>query len=195
MIEEDRVRHKPRVSEGRRALYVNVAARALTAAREGIAIESGRVTLGSAKQDMSLEIMGAKLTRRTDDDFDRIEIPCNAGKRPARLLIMRAALTGRAFLGRLATSLALQIIDPDSGPAPDAGMLERLFSLTPSEARVTVKLAVGRDVEEIAADTRTSVGTIRTHLKRVLSKTGTNRQGELISLILRSATFSPVKQR
>ena len=178
----------------RRALYLNAAARQLTVARDGIAIESGRVTLGSLMQDRILEKAGAGTAGRTDDDFDRIEIPRHSGKRPARLLIMRASVSGALPWGVSQPSLALQFIDPDSGTAPDAAIVEKLFSLTPSEARVTVKLAVGRNVEEIAADTRTSVGTIRTHLKRILSKTGTKRQGELISLILRSTSSLPVKQ-
>ena len=38
----------------RRALYWNAAARQLTAARDGIAVESGRVTLGSSRQDRIL---------------------------------------------------------------------------------------------------------------------------------------------
>jgi DNA-binding CsgD family transcriptional regulator len=35
----------------------------------------------------------------------------------------------------------------------------------------------------------TSIDTVRTHVKRILSKTSTTRQGELISLVLRTAPF------
>jgi hypothetical protein len=34
------------------------------------------------------------------------------------------------------------------------------------------------------------VETVRTHVKRLLSKTGTDRQGELIALILRSVPLN-----
>jgi DNA-binding CsgD family transcriptional regulator len=38
----------------------------------------------------------------------------------------------------------------------------------------------------VAADLDISVLTARTHIRRVLSKTATNRQGELIALVLRT---------
>ncbi len=81
------------------------------------------------------------------------------------------------------------IIDSEAGPQPDPAAIGEIFSLTPAEARLAVRLASGEALEDIAQQTSASIETVRTHLKRIFSKTGTRRQGELISLILRSVPF------
>ena len=48
---------------------------------------------------------------------------------------------------------------------------------------------LGRNVDDVASEIGSSVETVRTHVRRILSKTGTTRQGELISLILRISPF------
>jgi DNA-binding CsgD family transcriptional regulator len=47
-------------------------------------------------------------------------------------------------------------------------------------------------VEEVAAKLNISIETVRTHVRRVLSKTATNRQGELIALVLRTVPTDPI---
>lgn len=54
---------------------------------------------------------------------------------------------------------------------------------------MTARLVMGLSAEEIAAEFQTSIQTVRTHIKRVLDKTFTARQGELISMILRTVPF------
>jgi DNA-binding CsgD family transcriptional regulator len=54
---------------------------------------------------------------------------------------------------------------------------------------VAGRLVAGRSVEEIGAESGISTETVRTHVKRVLSKTATGRQAELISLVLRTVPF------
>lgn len=65
--------------------------------------------------------------------------------------------------------------------------LERLFSLTRTEAEVTVRLAQGESPEAIASARGVSVETVRGQLRSVFSKTGTHRQGELVCLLGRVA--------
>lgn len=70
---------------------------------------------------------------------------------------------------------------------PTAADLVRAFTLTPTEAEVTVELAAGRSVADIATARGVSVYTIRTHLKRVMVKTGTHSQAALVSKVFRGA--------
>lgn len=56
--------------------------------------------------------------------------------------------------------------------------------LTPSEAEVVAHLIKGQSLEEISKNRDLSIHTIRTHIKNVYAKTGTRRQGELVSLVL-----------
>ena len=73
---------------------------------------------------------------------------------------------------------------------PDAqtistSLLRGLFGLTAMEARIAQGLSLGQSSEEIAERLRIGVGTVRTHLKHVFLKTGTQRQGQLVALLNR----------
>lgn len=67
--------------------------------------------------------------------------------------------------------------------APDVGLLEALFDLTRSEARVASLLVEGKSVEEIAVAQKVAQNTVRMHLKAVFTKTGARRQAQLVSLL------------
>lgn len=58
------------------------------------------------------------------------------------------------------------------------------YDLSRSEAEVAAHLALGLSLDEIAEKKKTSINTIRTQIKNTYAKTKTNRQGELVSLIL-----------
>ncbi len=78
------------------------------------------------------------------------------------------------------------VADPDRAiDIPDATLAE-LYQLTPAESAVVRELVLGRSVEEIAERLGITVLTARTHVKRILSKTGTRRQADVIRLILLS---------
>ena len=67
--------------------------------------------------------------------------------------------------------------------APPAELVQSLFDLTPAEARVARSLASGRTVEDIATDGGVSLTTVRTHVRRVMEKTGCNRQVDIVALL------------
>lgn len=69
--------------------------------------------------------------------------------------------------------------------------LQALFGFTPTEAAVAASLAQGVSLETMAAQMQISLDTVRTHLKRILSKTGTHRQAEAAVLLARSAGLEP----
>lgn len=68
--------------------------------------------------------------------------------------------------------------------APD---LEQLFDLSPAEARLAQLLADGLSIEEAALQLGVARNTVRSQLQSVFAKTGTNRQGDLVRLLLSSA--------
>lgn len=72
-------------------------------------------------------------------------------------------------------------------PSPD--LLCQLFGLTATEARVAAAIAEGQAPEQIARRMGIGVGTVRSHLRQVLTKTGTHRQNELGALIMRSVAI------
>jgi DNA-binding CsgD family transcriptional regulator len=76
------------------------------------------------------------------------------------------------------------ISDPESRPKPRAALMRALYGLTPAEARLADLLLEGLEVREIAERVGTTLETARSHLKRVLAKTGARRQVELMRLML-----------
>jgi DNA-binding CsgD family transcriptional regulator len=75
----------------------------------------------------------------------------------------------------------------DPNPALSArAPLEALFELTPTEARIALALANGKTLAEVAAASRVSLLTVRKQCKEIFAKTGTNRQAQCVSVILRS---------
>ena len=74
--------------------------------------------------------------------------------------------------------------DPTDRPQSRAATLRALFRLTPAEARVADLLLEGREMQEVANGLGLTLETTRFHTKRVLSKTGTRRQTELMRLML-----------
>lgn len=80
----------------------------------------------------------------------------------------------------------LTVYLPDADHHIDDDLLERLYNFTPTEAQTAARLAEGYTIDEIADFRRCAKSTVRTHVKRVLKKTGTHRQVELVRVILSS---------
>jgi DNA-binding CsgD family transcriptional regulator len=62
--------------------------------------------------------------------------------------------------------------------------MRQLYGLTPAEARVANLLLEGAEVREAAGRIGITLETCRFHIKRVLAKTETHRQAELLWLML-----------
>jgi DNA-binding CsgD family transcriptional regulator len=83
--------------------------------------------------------------------------------------------------------------NPHEPSTLDPALLQYLFELTPAEARIASRLAAGLRPREIADDQGLSVGTVRNQIKRVFAKTGTDRQAELVRVLL-TATLDRAKR-
>lgn len=81
------------------------------------------------------------------------------------------------------------VTDPASQPQSKGAILRALYALTPMETRVADLLLAGLEVREVASTLSISVETARFHTKRVLTKTGTDRQAELMRLMLSLPTL------
>ncbi len=89
----------------------------------------------------------------------------------------------RADFGAERLGALVLIRDPDANRL-DPEMVGDVLGLTPAESRVAVLLAMGRSVREIARELGRSEHTARWTLKKVLAKTDTARQSDLVRLLL-----------
>jgi DNA-binding CsgD family transcriptional regulator len=83
-----------------------------------------------------------------------------------------------------ASSALVFVSDPSASPRPRTSLLRQLYGLTPAEARVAHLLFEGAEVREAAERIGITLETCRFHIKRVLAKTETHRQTELLRLML-----------
>jgi DNA-binding CsgD family transcriptional regulator len=87
--------------------------------------------------------------------------------------------------------VALLIPEVEVGRQKSGQFLRDLYGLTQREADIAADLLQGHRVSDIARLRELSVNTIRTHLKRLLEKTGTTRQADLLRVLV--ASFPPVE--
>ena len=80
-------------------------------------------------------------------------------------------------------STALVFIRDLEAPTVAQDILKDLFGLTPAQAAVAARVAVGEDLDHIAVTMRISLYTVRDHLKMIFAKTGTARQSQLVALL------------
>lgn len=73
---------------------------------------------------------------------------------------------------------------PSSAPPVDSGLLYAVFGLTPAECRIATMLAEGLSLKQIADAQGIQHETVRKQLRSIYQKTSTNRQPELVRLLL-----------
>jgi DNA-binding CsgD family transcriptional regulator len=78
----------------------------------------------------------------------------------------------------------LFIGDPEGGQVDATDVLEALYQLTSAEADLLRRLAEGRSLDQVAEERGVTISTVRSQLKQVFAKTDTNRQSELVHLVL-----------
>ncbi|WJH39365.1 LuxR C-terminal-related transcriptional regulator [Aliirhizobium terrae] len=103
------------------------------------------------------------------------------GQPPLILHLMPVRRAARDIFSRSMAVLAVTQVG-QVGP-PDMRVLCGLFDLTPAEARVARGIAMAQTPEMVAASLGISLETARSHLKRIMHKTGTTRQAELVLLL------------
>lgn len=81
---------------------------------------------------------------------------------------------------------AVFVSDPEARPA--VTHMACLYHLTPAEEALALRLVQGQSLKEAAEELGITLNTARTHLKHIFLKTGTQRQSELMRLLLQGVT-------
>lgn len=86
----------------------------------------------------------------------------------------------------------VHVLHPEHDLCRSLSPVYRIYGLTPAEARLVTELVRGATLGEIGSNLHISLATVRAQLKHVFEKTRTNRQAELIRVMLASAIRSSV---
>ncbi|WP_322013117.1 LuxR family transcriptional regulator [Paraburkholderia sp. J12] len=170
-------------------LYANATAEYLLRSGRTIRSQAGRVRLddGALHERLVQLIQFAVSTAsgRVRPSGPTLKVP-RAGRLPLTLSVSPLRPSG---LIKTITPLALIMLRDPEYPTASVRYLQELFGLTPTESAIAADLGMGLSLEEIALRKRIGMGTVRSHLKRILFKTGTNRQAEVAVLVARSVAL------
>jgi DNA-binding CsgD family transcriptional regulator len=126
--------------------------------------------VGGGQVPPGTHTVAVPLTTRHGDRYVAHVLPLTSGMR-------RRAGAGYAAAAAVFVQKALL----DVPPPQEA--IAKLYKLTPMELRVLFAIVQVGGVPEVAAMMGSSGSTIRTHLRRLFSKTGTDRQADLVKLV------------
>jgi DNA-binding CsgD family transcriptional regulator len=131
----------------------------------------------------SREALKSLLQARTSERFRINEDNWVALRRAdgGRPLVLRAVPIAEA--GQSGPHTVVILLDLEASPEPQSEALQKLFGLTPAEARLARRIARGKSPEQIAVEGGVAVSTIRKQLAFVFAKTHTSRQSELAALL------------
>jgi DNA-binding CsgD family transcriptional regulator len=163
-----------------RVSFANQQAQAICGETDGLALEGDRLVATSSPAAASLNsaLKGAISEGKTSS----LRLERSPGRRPLSLQItpLRSGFEGPDGDGAM-----VLISDSHQRAIPPKERLMTLYRLTPAEAGVAQLLLRGRDLATVAVDLDISVETVRTHVRRILGKTGARRQSDLMLLLLR----------
>jgi DNA-binding CsgD family transcriptional regulator len=125
---------------------------------------------------------GNKPTLSPASDLQTFTVPRGKERRPLSILLspVKDVGTGR---GPDDPAGLMFVGDPERPVEIDPRQLIRIFGLSRAEARVAVLLARGMRLDQVAATLSLTYETVRKHVKQILSKTGADRQAELVRTI------------
>ncbi|MFP1644949.1 response regulator [Pontitalea aquivivens] len=167
-------------------VQANAAARALCGPA-GPLVLGTRLVCTASGPAAALRTAIAQVISGHADSAGPVSIPRADGGRD--LIVLFGALDAGHPQGAAALVV---IVDPDRRHVPDPMLLARVFGLTPTEARIAHLLATGQRPEDISRGLGVSGTTVAFHLKNLFSKTDTNRQSDLVALILSFPALVPL---
>ncbi|MCG3168612.1 MAG: hypothetical protein CALGDGBN_00109 [Pseudomonadales bacterium] len=179
-----------------RVLRANRVAAAILAARPGLAIVHGRLCADGAGVQCELDrALRSAATIAIDGDAvpraDLLRLGHTAG--PALGVLVRPLTQARWFRGAHAPCVVVYLTDPAQplqalhpGRQSSRELVERLFGLTPQEARLTLLLADGASLAAAARQLAVAESAVRSYSKRIYAKTGIGTRSELVRLVHRS---------
>jgi len=176
-------------------VWLNRAAEALLAARDGIGTSRGELICGARGETPELHRLIGIAAEPRFDPADRpggvMAISRPSTKLPYHVLVTplpSPALLARTMPGpRAAPVTAVFITDPEDRPTPAAETLARLHALTPAEAKLAAALTGGATLKDYAEEAELSLNYVRWLLKQVEAKTDTHSQVQLMRMLTRHA--------
>ncbi len=176
-------------------LFFNAAGRVVEANSRAEALLDGDVRVVGGElhgrlPDETKAVRGhlrAILDRRPFTDM-LVSSPVVLTRRQGPPLLLRAHRLSGFTLDIFSKVVAVGLLFDAGAPNKvDPSVLHHMFFLTRQEQEIARRIAEGLGIREIAEIHGVDYETVRTHLKNIMRKTETSRQGELVALLNRVA--------
>ena len=172
-----------------RIAHQNCSALALLDAATTLARRDDRLVGSTATSTRSINLQVSHAMRAHRDGLERapgIVLVDRAGRLP--LTLMTLPLRGRGEHAMRGGALMF-VFDPEDTPVVTADLVRRLFALSAAESELAVALCSGLSPEEVAAERGRALSTVRSQIRNLFAKTGTNRQADLVGMLLASPAY------
>ena len=175
---------------GRRGtpVFVNEAARRITAQNDGVVLDARKLSFLDARVDQAFQDMVSALYRRdvplSAKTGGTLKVPRVSGGQAYGAVVVPLPAHKNVIGG--SASAAVFLFDPTANRTAAITMFVSSYDLSRAEAELAHRLALGDTLEEAATRRGISRNTAKGLLRSIFAKTNTNRQSELVSLLLRS---------
>lgn len=177
------------LDEKRRVMRTNSGADRLLEREEGISVRGDKLHLSTRQKSQDLQAaIGEILAAQRSGEFNmaRVMAVPRSLDAPGLGLVLKPVPRSDWFEGQSAPSVVIFISDSEQALSTSAEALRTLFELTAAEAKLSLLLAEGNSLDQVANQLGISTNTGRAHLRAIFAKTGVTQQTQLVSLILRS---------
>lgn len=170
-------------------LITNSKARQIIAAGDGLVVDpgSGNFRAESAEETKALLALVKRTIQGAIGPEEGCALTISRPSLKQPLCVMVTPLGARGQVqgdGQRRGGVAIFLSDPEDGIDIEEDVLRDLYGMTRVESRLALGLVRGKQLDELARETRVSVHTVRSQLKQIFRKTGTNRQAEVVKLLL-----------
>ncbi len=178
--------------DGRKVRASNKRAEQALASTDFFIDDFGRLNLGPGLNGQEFDETLAQIEANWGQEDMPIDVGLKlggtAGLPPSHLIIFplspEPTASDRLAPEKIEKSVLLIIVDPHVGIQIDPAQLRSVYSMTPAESNLCVLLVQGSTLDAAASSLGITYNTARTHLKQIMAKTETERQADIIRVIL-----------
>jgi DNA-binding CsgD family transcriptional regulator len=174
-------------NERGKVLMANGGAEEILAKGDALALRDGRLQAQDETDHailMHAVAAAGAASGNAGRDAKKLKCARGAGLPPLVVIVSPSSLGTHPRIGAEEATVCLHLVEPGLEKEINTAVLASMFDLTQAEARVAGLLAAGLTIEAAAEKLFVSRSTVRTHLKRVMEKTGCNRQAQLAVIVL-----------
>ncbi|WP_019831038.1 helix-turn-helix transcriptional regulator [Sphingomonas sp. PR090111-T3T-6A] len=171
------------ISASKHVEFANLALREIVDEHDGLRASGDSVTATSLKDAVRLQVsLDHVLATREADGADHalmLALPRQPGRPPLMAAVLPSGMDGDGE-----ASAILFAIRPESDLSGALAPICRLNGLSPVETRLACCLTMGKTLAEAARMMRIKQQTARAYLRQIFQKTGTNRQADLVRMMM-----------